>query len=272
MKPRRARFGPYQLDLVTGELRKHGLRLKLQQQPFQILESLLAVPGELVTREQLRSKLWPDGTFVDYEHGLNAAMQKLRDTLNDSSATPVYIETLPKRGYRFVGEATFEEGGADGGTAEGDKQSGRSAESGEAGATRWLFLLLQVMYLTFYIVTLALFRRIGEGIVDSRWLLAGPMPVVILVTAVVGVALRLFLTAGTLLDYARIGAIVLRIFPAVLALDMMWALAPLLIERHLGTGLALAAVAALVWSPFAQRTLLRMSAGTSHRRHETEAG
>lgn len=100
--PRWVRFGVFDLDVRTGELRKSGVRLKLQEQPFQILRDLVLEPGELITREQLQEKLWPDGTFVDFDHRLNAAVQKLRDLLNDSARNPRFIETLPKKGYRFV--------------------------------------------------------------------------------------------------------------------------------------------------------------------------
>jgi TolB-like protein/DNA-binding winged helix-turn-helix (wHTH) protein/Tfp pilus assembly protein PilF len=96
------RFGVFEADTVTGELRKHGLRIKLQEQPFQVLSLLLARPGELVTREELRLKLWPADTFVDFEHGLNKTINKLREALSDDRETPRYIETLPRRGYRFI--------------------------------------------------------------------------------------------------------------------------------------------------------------------------
>ena len=96
------RFHAFEVDTVTGELRKHGLRIKLQEQPFQVLCLLLARPGELVTREELRKMLWPADTFVDFEHGLNKTINKLREALSDDRETPRYIETLPRRGYRFI--------------------------------------------------------------------------------------------------------------------------------------------------------------------------
>jgi eukaryotic-like serine/threonine-protein kinase len=99
---RLVRFGVFELDLRSGELRKSGARLSLQQQPLQVLAVLLEHPGELVTREELRKRLWPDDTFVDFEHGLNAAVKRLRDTLGDSADLPRYIETMPRRGYRFI--------------------------------------------------------------------------------------------------------------------------------------------------------------------------
>ena len=98
----RARFGPFEVDLHTHELWKFGTRLKLIGQPFEILAVLLARPGELVTREELRTRLWSSDTFVDFNHGLNAAVNKLREALSDSAENPRYIETLPRRGYRFM--------------------------------------------------------------------------------------------------------------------------------------------------------------------------
>jgi Tol biopolymer transport system component/DNA-binding winged helix-turn-helix (wHTH) protein len=100
--PRLVRFGVFELDLRSGELRKAGARLNLPDQPLQFLTALLERPGQLVTRDELRQRLWVDETFVDFEHGLNAAVKRLRDTLGDSADTPRFIETVPRRGYRFI--------------------------------------------------------------------------------------------------------------------------------------------------------------------------
>ena len=97
------RFSTFEVNLHTGELRKQGQKLRLQEQPFQVLAALLERPGEIVTREELRSKLWPADTFVDFDHSLNAAIKRLRDALGESAETPVFIETLARRGYRFIG-------------------------------------------------------------------------------------------------------------------------------------------------------------------------
>jgi TolB-like protein/DNA-binding winged helix-turn-helix (wHTH) protein/Flp pilus assembly protein TadD len=96
------RFGVFEADLKAGELRKHGFRLKLAEQPFQVLAMLLERPGETVTREELRDRLWPGDTFVDFDHGLNNAVMRVREALLDSSDHPRYVETIPRRGYRFV--------------------------------------------------------------------------------------------------------------------------------------------------------------------------
>jgi DNA-binding winged helix-turn-helix (wHTH) protein/Tol biopolymer transport system component len=98
------RFGPFELDMRCAELRKSGIRLKLQGQPIQILEMLVAKPGELVTREEIQQRLWPADTFVDFDHSLNTAVKKLRQALGDEADAPRYIDTLPKRGYRFIGK------------------------------------------------------------------------------------------------------------------------------------------------------------------------
>jgi TolB-like protein/DNA-binding winged helix-turn-helix (wHTH) protein/tetratricopeptide (TPR) repeat protein len=96
------RFGSFEVNLGLGELRRHGFRIKIQEKPFQILAALLERPGELLTREELHQRLWPDNTFVDFDHNLNNAINKLREALNDSSEKPKFIETLPRRGYRFI--------------------------------------------------------------------------------------------------------------------------------------------------------------------------
>ncbi len=96
------RFGNYEADLASGELRKGGLKIRLQAQPFRVLAMLLERPGEVVTREDLQRCLWPDHTFVDFDLGLNKAIKKLREALGDSAEGPRYIETLPKRGYRLI--------------------------------------------------------------------------------------------------------------------------------------------------------------------------
>src|SRR6202049_3749097 len=102
--PGRVRFGVFELDLRTGELRKRGLRIRLQEQPFQVLAMLLEQPRELVTREELRRRLWTADTFVDFDHGLNKAINKIRGALGDSAASPRFIETVARRGYRFIAD------------------------------------------------------------------------------------------------------------------------------------------------------------------------
>jgi TolB-like protein/DNA-binding winged helix-turn-helix (wHTH) protein/tetratricopeptide (TPR) repeat protein len=123
---RKARFAPYEVDFRAGELFKNGRKIRLQDQPFQILAMLLEQPGGVVTREELRQRLWPTDTFVDFDHGLNNAINKLRDALNDSADAPRFIETLPRRGYRFIAEVNGHVSAASRATALAD-----SMEAGE---------------------------------------------------------------------------------------------------------------------------------------------
>src|SRR5436853_3853384 len=96
------RFGVFEVDLPAGRIRRNGLRVHLQAQPFRVLAMLLERPGEVVTREDLRARLWPSDTFVDFDHGLNAAVKRLRDALGDKASNPRFVETLARRGYRFL--------------------------------------------------------------------------------------------------------------------------------------------------------------------------
>src|SRR6201984_1015647 len=98
------RFGIFELDLRAGELRKNGLRVRLQEQPFQVLAMLVERPGEVVGREELQKKLWPADTFVDFDHGLNKVINKIREALSDSAESPRFVETVARRGSRFLAE------------------------------------------------------------------------------------------------------------------------------------------------------------------------
>jgi TolB-like protein/DNA-binding winged helix-turn-helix (wHTH) protein/Tfp pilus assembly protein PilF len=130
--PRNVRFGVFEADLEAGELRKHGLRLKLSEQPFQILAMLVARPGEIVSREVLRERLWPSDTFVDFDHGLNNAVMRLREVLGDSSDHPRFIETLPRRGYRFIAPVELKGSPSDS-LAQGDVASEKKGAVHNAG-------------------------------------------------------------------------------------------------------------------------------------------
>ena len=103
-------FGLFEVDLRSGELRKQGVRIKLQEQPFHVLTLLLQRPGDLVTREELRLQIWQSDTFVDFDNGLNTSINKLREALGDSADNPRFIETLPRRGYRFIAPVSSDNG------------------------------------------------------------------------------------------------------------------------------------------------------------------
>src|SRR6201997_4094456 len=108
-KNRVVRFGVFEIDLTAGELRKNGVKLRLQGQPLQVLTMLLERPGEVVTREELQQKLWASDTFVDFDHSLNTAINKVREALGDSASSPRYVETLARRGYRFIAPVLSEQ-------------------------------------------------------------------------------------------------------------------------------------------------------------------
>jgi DNA-binding winged helix-turn-helix (wHTH) protein len=115
------RFGTFELNVRVGELRKQGVLIKLQEQPFRVLSVLLERPGEVVTREELRTSIWPADTFVDFDNSLNTSINKLREALGDSANSPQFIETVPRRGYRFIPPVTSGDGEASspGATREG---------------------------------------------------------------------------------------------------------------------------------------------------------
>src|SRR6266849_2306131 len=118
------RFGVFEVDVRAGEVRKQGVRIKLQDQPFQVLAVLLQRPGEVITREELRNQNWPVDTFVDFDNSLNTAINKLREALGDSADNPRFVETLPRRGYRFIAPVT-EADGTTRGTAAGVSAAAR---------------------------------------------------------------------------------------------------------------------------------------------------
>jgi DNA-binding winged helix-turn-helix (wHTH) protein len=120
------RFGAFEVNLRSGELRKQGVRIKLQEQPFQVLANLLQRPGDVVTREELRSAIWKSDTFVDFDNGLNTSINKLREALGDSADSPRFVETLPRRGYRFIAPVTVD----------GQEPAGAGTETAGAESTR----------------------------------------------------------------------------------------------------------------------------------------
>jgi DNA-binding winged helix-turn-helix (wHTH) protein len=123
------RFGAFELDRQSGELFKHGTKLKLQGQPIAVLTLLLERPGELVSREEIRKHLWPEDTFVDFEHSLNTHIKKLRQVFDDDAETPRYIETLPRRGYRFIAQVETVPNGSARGTDAGKSEAHNAADS-----------------------------------------------------------------------------------------------------------------------------------------------
>jgi len=269
-------FGVFELDLSAGELRKSGMRLRLQGQPLQILVLLLERAGEVVTREELRERLWPSDTFVDFDHSLNTAINKVRDTLGDSASSPRYIETLARRGYRFI--APVQRNAVIGNPVEKKVEKKEAASSLQStgiadvihpelgiplpkrSIPRALFALIQIMYLAFYLA--ALFRlRSVQTLADSflqSWT-ANALLIALIVSAGIGIPLRCYLISALAFDYQRLGETFRRLFPFVLIMDELWAVAPFLLIQKIGLGGAFAVSAALLYVPFSERTLIRMA-------------
>lgn len=264
------RFGVFELDRTAGELRKSGARLRLQGQPFQVLVLLLDHAGELVTRDELQRQLWPSDTFVDFDHSLNTAINKVREALGESASSPRYVETLARRGYRFIAPVQ-RDAAPEAPTAQSDV--GPATGAGQVsihpelevpiprrGLTRGLFTLIQIMYLCFYLAALFRLHSI-QTIADSflpLWA-ATTLAGAVLVTAGVGIPLRLYLISAASFDYRRLGEKFRQLFPFVLALDQLWAVAPFLLIQKIGLGGAFAVSAALLYLPFSERTLIRMA-------------
>jgi cholera toxin transcriptional activator len=268
------RFGLFEADLTTGELRKNGIRVRLQEQPFQVLGQLLSRPGEIVSREQLRERIWPADTFVDFDHSLNTAINKIRDALGDSASNPRFVETLARRGYRFIAPTQIQGSRALEKPLGAADEKDRRVQSTEVirlhpelevtiphrSLTRALFALIQVMYLVFYLLALWRWERIDDLASSSvpPWT-ASAILLAIWVTALVAIPLRLYLLSAAAFDHRRLGQNFRRLFVLVLPLDQLWATSPLLLVHQIGIGPAFATIAALLYVPFSERTLVRLA-------------
>lgn len=284
------RFGVFEADESTGDLRKQGIRIKLHAQPFQLLVMLLERPSELVSRDEMRQKLWGDDTFVDFDHGLNSAINKVREALGDSAAQPRYIETIAGRGYRFLspvgvgGLVAPKAATSSANVSEPEKPEGtikRPIPRATAGVevseqqrsllakpqdlptaprnlVRALLLMAQAMYLAFYVAALANLDEIRGIFADSQTLSPGLLMTLLVLSAVVMIPVRLFFFTAVAFDYSHLQARIRRLFPVLLLFDLLWALSPFLLIHHVNAGAALAMTAALVYIPFAQRSLVLM--------------
>ena len=265
---RRYRFGVFEADGAVGELRRQGVRIKLNAQPFQVLMLLLDRPGELLTREQISRELWPDGTFVDYEHGVNSAVNRIREALGDTAGNPRFVETLARRGYRFVApvERIGVEPLASVPAAEPESQflnrilaSPEELPKTSHKVVRALFVALQLMYVGFYVGALANLTEIDEllSLLSQGTLLF----TVLVVTAALLIPVRAFVMSMVLMRAPGARVKFLKMWPALVIADMLWSLSPFLLLHHINVGLAVACTALLLFSPFAQRSLVLMGAG-----------
>ncbi|ADV83492.1 winged helix-turn-helix domain-containing protein [Terriglobus saanensis] len=279
---RRYRFGVFEADAVTGELRRQGMRVRLNAQPFQVLSMLLERPGEVLTREEISRQLWPDGTFVDYEHGVNSAVNRIREALGDAASNPRFVETLARRGYRFVApveriapsETVSDAVSSEEQTAVAEtKARSRILATPEElpkishPVVQTLFLLLQLMYLGFYVGALANLAEIED--LFSVLPRASQAFALLVLTAAVLIPVRAFVLCAVLFHAPRAGEKLLKLWRFLLPLDVLWSLSPFLLLHHMSFGLALSCTALLVYSPFAQRSLVLMGAGGAE--HEISA-
>jgi DNA-binding winged helix-turn-helix (wHTH) protein len=247
--------------------------VRIHAQPFQVLMMLVERPGEVVTREEICRELWPEGTFVDYEHGVNSAVNRIREALGDKAASPRFVETLARKGYRFVapveriGErdaaAAVEVSAADKDGVERRFWEGVLATQEDLprsshALVRTLLVLLQVLYVAFYVGALGNLGEIGDLLSPLSY--ARAAFVVIVASAAVLIPVRVFVVCSVLFRAPGAKEKFLKLWPFLLVMDLVWALSPALLLHHINIGLAIACMTLLVYSPFAQRALVLMGA------------
>ncbi len=278
------RFGAFEVDAATGELRRKGMLIRLNGQPFQLLLLLLERQGQLLTREEIARELWPDGTVVDFDHGVNSAVNRIREALGDSAADSRFVQTMARRGYRFVApveridrveEPVLQRESSRGGelgriTRALDSLDERTGVFARMLATpedlpktphrivRTLFVLLQLMYVSFYIGALGNLREIEQLLAPLER--AAQVYVLLIVTAAIMIPVRTFAILAVLFRAPGVKQKFLKLWPFLLVLDIVWSLSPFLLLNHINFGLALAGTTLLVYSPFAQRSLMLMGA------------
>ena len=278
------RFESFQLDLRTRELRKEGRLIKLQDQPSKLLAVLASRAGELVTRAEIEKALWNEDEFVEFEHSINTAVRKIREALGDDPEKPRFVETLPRKGYRFI--ATVDALAAPDGenrtpvaareparspqTPEDRKDDPPQAASAISDSTateaefvlprnvaRALFLTIQVGYLALYCSVLYWAEDVEQTLERALRVPSGFVLSFFIILAMCGIAVRLYLLSSVGLKHPAAGEKFRRLFPVLFVLDTLWATSPLLLVDKIGYGLALGAVAGLAYLPFSQRTLMQ---------------
>ena len=298
-QPGRVRFESFELDCITGELFKDGSRLKLQDQPARLLILLASRAGTLVTRDEIQEALWEDGQFVEFEHAINVAVKKIREALNDDPVKPRMLETLPRKGYRFIAPVEAITGSAK--TAPVEQEVSAPMTKVEpspvsikeaalptnpplqtrmdiphldldeatlerefalpARPARVLFITVQVMYLTIYSLALVHMYDIASalGTAGVGWL-AAPL----LIGAAGSIPVRLYLIFTVGLGHPAAGIKYRRMLPYLMPWDWLWAASPFLAVHTIGPEWALVFSAVLVYPPISQLILMR---SIDHRRN-----
>jgi DNA-binding winged helix-turn-helix (wHTH) protein len=281
---RRYRFGAFEADAGTGELRRKGLLIRLNGQPFQLLILLIERQGQLLTRDEIARELWPDGTVVDFEHGVNSAVNRIREALGDSAADSRFVQTLARRGYRFV--APVEQVNPSQAPAEPvklgkisrieqtldslDKRTGvftrllatpEDLPNASPRIVQTLFVTMQLMYVAFYVGALGNLSEIAELLSPLQH--ASQIYMLLVMTAAIMIPVRAFLVFAVSFRAPAFRSKFLKLWPFLLVLDVLWSMSPFLLLHHINFGLALACTTLLVYSPFAQRSLVLMGVGES---------
>jgi DNA-binding winged helix-turn-helix (wHTH) protein len=297
----RVRFESFELDCITGELFKDGSRLKLQDQPARLLILLVSRAGMLVTRDEIQKSLWEDGEFVEFEHAINVAVKKIREALNEDPLKPRMLETLPRKGYRFIApvEAVTNSAGPDPAEAdvpdfkpviepssvdvrearlppnqeiqkrielplsEVDEETLEREFALPARPARVLFLIVQGMYLTIYSLALVHMYDVAStlGMAGVGWL-AAPL----LIGAAGSIPVRLYLIFTVGLGHPAAGIKYRRMLPYLMPWDWIWAVSPFLAIHTIGPEWALVISAVLVYPPMTQLILMRSIDHRSNRR------
>jgi len=276
----RVRFESFELDCITGELFKDGSRVKFQDQPARLLILLVSRAGMLVTRDEIQEGLWEDGQFVEFEHAINVAVKKIREALGDDPLKPRMLETLPRKGYRFIAPVEAIENPAPVPVQEiispspppvqapipernpaPDERTLELEFSLPETPARILFLAVQAMYLTLYSLALSHMYDVASVLGGAG---VGWLTVPLLVGAAGSIPVRLYLIFTVGLGHPAAGLKYRRMLPYLMPWDWIWAPSPFLAVHTIGPEWALVLTAVLVYPPISQLILMR---SIDHRRN-----
>lgn len=254
MRQSRIRFDAFELNLHTGELHKDGRPIRLQDQPAKLLTLLATRPGEVVTRDEIQQQLWNDGEFVEFEHAVNTAIRKIRVALDDDADRPRIIQTLPRKGYRFIapveGESLQTKPIADG--------QGEFVLPVSVNSSRLLFFLAQVPYIAIYLAVFYYWYNLDSALASTF----GFVPVefsrpFLQMLALIGFTIRVYLICLVGWGHSDAGPRYRKLFPYLLPLDAVYAATPLLAQQWAGPLVSWAGLILMGWLIFGQRSLMK---------------
>ena len=268
MRTSRIRFEAFELDLHTGELRKEGNRVQLQDQPTRLLTLLANHPGELITRDEIQRQLWKDGEFVEFEHAVNTAIRKIRVALEDNTDSPRIIETLPRKGYRFIATVDVLEAAPEVRSPSPEVAVSptrvRIENDGDSFVlpisvtwSRILFLLAQVPYVATYLAIFYYWDDLDTALINTFSIPVTWSRPSLLILALVGFSVRIYLIGLVGWGHTDAGPRYRKLFPFLLLIDGLWAATPLLVHESFGPLIAWAGLILMGWLVFGQRTLIR---------------